>query len=384
MNDFLVHEARVEGPATHVLAIGVGAYPHLNGGTGPRTDKHGGMGQLTSCPESARAFARWVVAELSPPAPLATVSLLLSEAGGPARFTHPLTGSTFDVEPATIDNVESALQLWRARGDSGPGMRLVFFFSGHGIAAGPDLILLAEDYGAKAYNALDGAFDFRNVVAAMDLCGAREQVYFVDACRVGSRSLLSAGQNNGRPVFQQDMLAAPPPVVRRAPAFFAALPGERAFGLPGQPSFFTQALLEGLRAYGADDTYDGQWQVTPTRLTEALEALMGLEASELGRLPVPALEDHGRLVIHRLAGPPDGLTIVECDPHEATESATLSCLEDAVVRAQRGPAARAWAVPLPEGRYRFVADFPAGPYVHREVERRVHPPIMRIPLGVLP
>lgn len=92
MSEFLVHAATVAGPATHVLVIGVGDYPHLNGGTGTLTELHGGMGQLTSCPESARAFATWVISDLNAPAPLASVSLLLSERTGPSRFTHPRTG----------------------------------------------------------------------------------------------------------------------------------------------------------------------------------------------------------------------------------------------------------------------------------------------------
>ena len=383
MDQFLVHEVAVQGPATHVLIMGVGTYPHLNGGTGLLTTKHGGMGQLTSCPESARAFATWVIAEFNPPAPLASVALLLSEPT-PAHFTHPTTHDILDVAPATIDNIETALNAWRDRGDSGAGMRLVLFFSGHGIAAGRDLTLLAQDYGAKRHNPLDGAFDFRNLFDSMELSTAREQLYFVDACRVGSRSLLSAGQNNGRPIFQQDMLAPSPPVIRRAPTFYSALPGERAFGLPGEPSVFTRALLEGLRAYGADDTDDGQWQVTPTRLSDALEEIMALQAPELGRLPVPAAEHHGRVVIHSLSTPPDGLAIVECDPGEAMSSATLSCFEDTAVRARREPANQAWALRLPEGRYRFVADFPAGPYAHSEVDRRVHPPIMHVRLRALP
>ena len=35
---FLVHDVAVAGPATHALVIGVGDYPHLNGGSGQRTD----------------------------------------------------------------------------------------------------------------------------------------------------------------------------------------------------------------------------------------------------------------------------------------------------------------------------------------------------------
>jgi hypothetical protein len=57
---FLIHNVAVDGPATHALVIGVGAYPHLIGGTG-RTKYNDGMGQLTSPPISARLFASWLM-----------------------------------------------------------------------------------------------------------------------------------------------------------------------------------------------------------------------------------------------------------------------------------------------------------------------------------
>ena len=60
---FLVHDAAVAGPATHALVIGVGDYPHLNGGTKKRTDQHDGMEQLTSPPISARQFASWLLSD---------------------------------------------------------------------------------------------------------------------------------------------------------------------------------------------------------------------------------------------------------------------------------------------------------------------------------
>src|SRR5688572_29148314 len=64
---FLVHDAGVGGPATHALVIGVGAYPHLNGGSGRLSPQHDGMEQLTSPPISARQFASWLMSEFNHP-----------------------------------------------------------------------------------------------------------------------------------------------------------------------------------------------------------------------------------------------------------------------------------------------------------------------------
>jgi hypothetical protein len=67
---------------THVLVIGVGHYRHLPGGDGPivPADREYGLGQLTSLPISARAFAKWMLTNYeNPVAPIGSVDLLLSE-----------------------------------------------------------------------------------------------------------------------------------------------------------------------------------------------------------------------------------------------------------------------------------------------------------------
>ena len=85
---FLVYENPIPaGPATHAIVIGVGDYPHLNGGAERKTQDHENMGQLTSPPVSARQFASWLIESFHHPAkPLATVSLMLSP-----RFDRLLT-----------------------------------------------------------------------------------------------------------------------------------------------------------------------------------------------------------------------------------------------------------------------------------------------------
>ena len=77
MSDYLVYDdaALVASgdPATHAIVIGVGTYPHLNGGDPERLSRyHGGLKQLSSPPESAREFTNWLLDEFHNPAkPLA-------------------------------------------------------------------------------------------------------------------------------------------------------------------------------------------------------------------------------------------------------------------------------------------------------------------------
>ncbi len=123
----LIHDVAVAGPATHALVIGVGAYPHLNGGTEKRTDQHDGMEQLTSPPISARAFASWLMSEFHhPDKPLASVALLVSGAN-PAPFIDPTDATkSVVVSSATSENVEDAVRAFFARGNENAANQLIF------------------------------------------------------------------------------------------------------------------------------------------------------------------------------------------------------------------------------------------------------------------
>ncbi len=109
MDKYLIHELAVDGSATHVIVIGIGAYPHLLGGSGSETEYPDGMGQLTSPPVSAREIAKWFIKYFNhPEKPLSSVSLLLSERE-PSSFTNPITHDEFSIETATFSAVDEAI-----------------------------------------------------------------------------------------------------------------------------------------------------------------------------------------------------------------------------------------------------------------------------------
>ena len=79
----------------HLLVIGVGKYPHLlNGEHFDPHVRHLDLGQLTSPPVSARAFARWWCESYNnPDVPLGSVELFLSEENPtPFSYMHPENG----------------------------------------------------------------------------------------------------------------------------------------------------------------------------------------------------------------------------------------------------------------------------------------------------
>jgi hypothetical protein len=120
-------------PGTHALVIGIGRYPWLLGGSRrPRFSLNDGMAQLTSPPASARAFATWLLGTYdNPDAPLASLDLLLSD----RRDQRYRAGrKSVEIEPATFTNVSRAIKAWVQRAARAEDL-LLFFFSGHGIAA---------------------------------------------------------------------------------------------------------------------------------------------------------------------------------------------------------------------------------------------------------
>ena len=265
---FLVHDVPAPGPATHAIVIGVGAYPHLLGGTGTRTADHDGMAQLTSPPLSARRLAKLIEKFRDPTKPLSSVSLLLSEKE-PKPFVAP-NGAESAVETANADNVTAAIKDWFNRANTDFQNLMLFFFCGHGISAGTETALLMSDYGADPLSALDGAINFRLLRLATQQCRATEQCFIVDACRASSDTLVSA-EFAGRVVIRaRPRIPTWPP--RRFPVFYASSKGDKAYGFPDQPTAYTNALLKTLDHFGGDDE-EGDWRVGTHRIRRVGRAL---------------------------------------------------------------------------------------------------------------
>ena len=181
MTSFLVHGDSAAGPGTHALIVGVGNYPHLIGGGADLYPEHGGMMQLSSPPLSALAFAEWLTSSFShPDKPLASVHMIAG-ANGPVEFEHPQSGVKTVLERPTFENLRQAVREWKARGDSHPDNLMLFYFCGHGIANGPDLALILEDFGVDPDTALEYALDFRRFRLGMERCKARHQCFLIDA-----------------------------------------------------------------------------------------------------------------------------------------------------------------------------------------------------------
>jgi len=359
----LFHSVARRGPSTHAIVIGIGKYFHLPGGGGPKTRYDDGMEQLSSPPRSARTFADWLIRHYdNPKAPLSTVALLVSKAGAASNAAR--------IQGATAADVVPAIRAWKDRSDHEDDV-MMFFFCGHGMAQGTDSSLLLADYGADDNSPYDGAIDLGRFLVGMERAAATHQIYFIDACRASSDSFAGArGGSTGVSVIMADPLLSNPKI---NPVFFSTLAGAQAYGRKGKVSVFTEALMKGLKDWGAND-FNGGWEIWTDGLSHALKFHM--DRAGFGKKSVPNIGNMSSFAFHNVTGIPKALAIVE--PRQPLFGGTfvLSC-RDAADVPQRVPGTAApWEFELTAGRYKFQVGTPQATSPVKE--REIRPPYRRV------
>lgn len=309
----------IAGPATHALVVGVGDYPHLPGGSsGIKAKLPAGMRPLSSPPVSARAFSDWLIRDFNNPVrPLASVELLVNSAPSdyqpPERLGVPQQPGQSGA--ATLKAISDAAVRWKARGNIHPDSLLIFYFCGHGLSQGSEFAVVANDYGANEGLPLAGLIDVKAFLIGMNDCAAREQCYFIDACRTADASLIDVG-HYGESLVQK---IAAPTVGLAQSVYYSTLGGEVAHGRQNEVSVYTQALLRSLGGLGASNTR-GRWWVNTTRLLEALSHQMTeMSDPKLTRVQVPQSGSQVTFDLHQVCRlPPLPLTL-GFDGHEGPE-----------------------------------------------------------------
>lgn len=338
-------------PVTHAIVIGVGDYPHLVDGTGPLTDKNGGLGQLSSPPVSAFEFATWLLDEFNNPVqPLASLSILVSDPEH-RDFSHPRLSAAVRPQNADSAAVISGLRQWKARGDSSEENMVLFFFCGHGVARGLDgLTLLLADYGAVPDMPMEGAIDFAAFQRGMAQCKASRQCFFVDACRTVSDIARNTSES-GQKVIQDD-INRPYQSDWDYAVLFSTVEGAKAYGRRDKPSFYTEELIKGLNGTAANNrNAHGEWRVGTSDLNAAIHRGLSTRGKKIKNPAVRLVE----FEFHMPRQEPVIPVTVSCEPEVANDRADLSCEQNGVVVDHRGPAVDAWVTELAYGSYDFKA-----------------------------
>lgn len=310
----LVFERAVAGPATHLLAIGIGSYPHLKDGSSDHRAAYDmRLGQLTSPPISAFELAQWFAAEYQcEDKPLASIGLVLSTQDdarlqwlGPNGPVTPPTG--------TLDEVKKAVKAWTKRAKD-PRSRIILYFCGHGVAAGTQNFCLLRDFGADDDAPMANAINCNEFATALETRPASDQLLIFDSCRTSDR-LVRANATGGASLIDAlpDGRAGLDDPANQC-VIFATGRDRTSAGVKNKRSLCASALIRGFEGAATAPDDDGAHHVTTLRLVEALDKFQrhGPDAAQVVEPPRPDMTRFALLNVRRFKEPPLIPVFVRC------------------------------------------------------------------------
>ncbi|WP_327731339.1 caspase family protein [Streptomyces sp. NBC_00487] len=370
-----VLDKQTRDAAVHAFVIGVGAYRHLPGGSGPLMANTLGLEQIQEPALSARAFLDWLTGDYPHPSgvPLGSIELLMSTSDDPYRYDG------HDIAPADLPNAQLAASSWIERCNANKANVTLFYFCGHGFARDHQYLLL-EDFGQAPLNPMSTSIDLNRMRYGMARCEADTQIFISDACRQVKWDLLKTFDTLGDPLI--------PPIMggnadRNTPVLLATRKGGTALGAPGQVTYFTQALLAALRGAGGEDPGNNDtWVVRYRKLADAVQDLLtyGPFGPATGERQCCRTDGESEnVILGHLPGPPLVSLQIDYDPPESAEVATLSL--DSSHRnfhQTRNQIAGPWQLKAPASCwYQLQASYLDGTSWSRPVA--VLPPLPRVP-----
>lgn len=368
----LLHDAIVAGqPGTHVLAIGVGNYPHLLDGAKPLANKPLGLKQLQSPPVSLKAVLDWFLAPVLAPggggfinasAPLASIEALASAA---AIVTINTPAGAAALDAATRQNIQDAFEAWLDRTKSHPDNVGVFYFCGHGMMVS-DHYLLAEDFGCSKAQPWAQAFDVSTTIRAVEREVPGAVYYFIDACREIARDVAMTLGSNPAALLVVDLNKK---VVRKSgTAIYATGEGELAFAPQGgQVSRFTSALLCALSGFsGIKAPGSATWNVDGESIATAIRQLLEYDALEVSGKAGTGKQVSEQLVqgisvpLLRLAVPPKVKVWLDLTPAQRRAKYELFLKPAKGDRVAQTLLDQVFKIEVPRGFYEIGAHDPVG------------------------
>lgn len=362
-------ENNFEGPKTHILIVGIGAYPFLQGGSEQleqQYDWSNRLGQLTSPPVSAEVFFDTVIDLENRHCwikPIGSIEVLVSETPGGSVFKN------FTKEAATMDNIEAAYWRWKARCDQDVENVAIFYFCGHGLEKS-DHYCLAEDFGNLPQNPWGKAFSIDKTRDGFCSCIAQTQIFLIDSCRTVTKEMLATeliipGIENSKfetPDCLYDLTQK------------AAAKNEMAHGKKNKPSYYMAAMVKALNGHAAKNV-DDQWIISTSTLATKMNNLIGNEA-ESERYAQRCISRNSLDVgIIRLTDAPMVPFAITCYPDPALWVAELHCTEVETQDTQSRPAnSNPWSLEVKAGIYKVEARFQDGKFKDSSKHKSVEPP----------
>ncbi|GAA2803079.1 hypothetical protein GCM10010441_29760 [Kitasatospora paracochleata] len=310
--------------------------------------RYPGISDLSGPVNDAQAFLEWLLEPTGGGVPSTNVELI----------TTPDTGVAFseayDARPIKRE-IDRALELVNTQAkatfaddpEQWQESRLYLYVAGHGIMPGRgETALLLADARAGMYENLE----LRSYLEWYRICGLfREVVVFADCCRNWFGQVEPSAvpfSRYGRPAAQVFALVG-----------YAAGPGDPAYeqveadvSPDDRRGYFTQALLDGLRAAPADPALGA---ITSTTLAPYVQTVVE-EATRHKPVPqqVEMPSDPGHPII--LATPRPGHNHTVTIRFPASWSGPVELLLPGGQRVAFDPVAAPWTIELPSGAYGVV------------------------------
>jgi caspase domain-containing protein len=358
-------------PRLHAFVIGVGDYPHLNGGTGQLAREALGLSQITTPRYTAPAIAEWILTQYrNTLCPLGSLEMLIS----PSTSIHVRGNGLIPVESAIMSRVESSFNAWFQRVSAHPQNLALFYFCGHGLWTSTQF-LLPEDFGDPSVaNNWKNCIDFDGMRRGMFTSPAQTQLFFIDACRETPFGILTQTNVSGDPLITGNSLST----ISCSSTYYATSSGQKAYGIDKDVTYFGKGLLSCLNGVGSSKK-NGKWIVDTYTLSNALGQTMALLGKKYN-LPLtcnPAPQ--GLAVIHEPAQP-RVFASVECSSSVANLVAEITMTQvgtTLILKSLPGD-----KKPLIEeveaGNWSIDVKFPNGPFPnHPLIQENFMPPVFQ-------
>ena len=317
---------------TRALVIGAGHYPHAK-----RTDADiPTFEDLSSVGPSVYAFAAKLVRDWGNDlaAPLGTVDMLVSDCARPAGAAWSALGvpgeaaDGMKLDAPTLANVNAALSAWL---EADTRDHLLFLCSGHGFWKGERCFVLS-DFGANTNNPWTSVIALDSFALGLRQHPPRTQWLFFDSCSDLPEQVLTSLGTVGDPLIRLTARGLATAQQRFGPVSQFGLAsstiGTQAFGIPDQPSRFSEMLIDALDGAGAVFQQHGIWWIDQRGIVDAVKTYAArkpdLQDPEFYEFVTPMSSDAPkRMYFRRVAVEPRSHLIASSIPPIALKNAAI-------------------------------------------------------------
>lgn len=355
-------------PRLHAFVIGVGAYPHLIGGSGKPATNNYGLRQLTTTLHTARKIAPWLATKYrNPNVPLGSVELLLS----PAEQLTRDDGSQVAIDEANMKNITASFGEWWNRCHANAGNIALLYFAGHGLYKTSQFLLPSDFGNPDVLDDWENCIDFDRLRLGMRKNDADTQLFFVDACRETPVDILTQLTPSGKPLAPSATIWDQ---VTASATYYASSEGLQAYGPADGVTYFADALLDALDGAGTTNG-GGGWVVDTFSLATALGQIMrslGKEHEQtLTCNPVPT----GLPVTIHHPPAPVVRTSITCQTPQAKAESAIVLKRGGTVLASNPGEDRPWKARLHPGEWSIEVKFQSFPPFAPADPQQLMPPV---------